>query len=132
MTVPKDNHIRGKRVRSYIPLFTGYVFLFGTEADRIRALATNRVARILPVADQEELRNDLRQVHHLIESDAPLTIERRLMPGRRVRVIAGAMAGLEGKVTARRSGCRLFVAVNMLQQGVSVAIDDYMLEPIDL
>jgi len=130
--VAKDNFIRGKRIRSYIPLFTGYIFLYGSEEERVGALTTNRISRILPVRDQQQLFNDLRQLRHLIESNAPLTVERRLMPGRRVRVIAGVLAGLEGTVTARRTPSRLFVAVNMLQQGVSVAIDDFMVEPIDM
>ena len=73
---------------------------------------------------------DLKQVHHLVETDAPLAIERRLMPGRRVRVKTGVMKGLEGTVLARRGKSRLFVAVNLLKQGVSVAIDDFMLEPV--
>ena len=129
--VAKDNSIRGRRVRSHVPLFNGYVFLFGTEEERVQTLTTNRVSRILPVDDQECLVGDLKQVRHLIETDAPLTIERRLMPGRRVRVKTGAMMGLEGIVTSRRGDSRLLVAVNFLQQGVSVAIDDFMLEPLD-
>lgn len=129
--VDKDHFFRGKRVRSHIPLFSGYVFLFGSDEERVLALTTNRISRILTVDDQDLLLHDLKQVRHLIESDAPLTIERRLVPGQRVRVKAGAMAGLEGTVVSRRNTSRLLVAVNFLQQGVSVAIDDFMLEPID-
>jgi hypothetical protein len=129
--VYKDHSIRGRLVRSHIPLFTGYVFLFGSHQERVLALTTNRVSRVLRVDDQELLWHDLRQVRRLIESDVPLTIERRLVPGQRVRVKVGAMTGLEGTITARRGRCRLLVAVRFLQQGASVAIDDYMLEPID-
>jgi len=128
--VPKDNLIRGRRVRSIIPLFSGYVFVFGCQQERTRVLMTNRVSRILPVPDQEGLLSDLGQVWTLIEADAPLTIERRLKPGQRVRVKSGAMKGVEGKVVSRRASCRLLVAVHFLQQGVSVEIDDYMLEPL--
>ena len=41
------------------------------------------------------------------------------------------MMGLEGTILSRRGDCRLLVAVNFLQQGASVAIDDCMLEPVD-
>jgi len=129
--VPKDRSVRGRRVRSHVPLFAGYVFLYGTEDERTLALTTNRISRILPIADQTGLYRDLRQVRHLIETDAPLTIERRLMPGRRVRVKSGAMMGLEGTVISRRGDCRLLLAVDFLQQGASVAISDFMLEPLD-
>ncbi|MBN2024125.1 MAG: UpxY family transcription antiterminator [Pirellulales bacterium] len=128
--VPKDHLIRGRVVRSQVPLFAGYVFLLGTDQERIAALTTNRVAHVLVVDDDEQLWMDLRQVHQLIASNAPLTVERRLAPGQRVRVKQGALCGIEGTVLARRRAPRLLVAVSMLQQGVSVAIDDYMLEPV--
>ncbi len=129
--VPKDNLIRGRHVRAHLPLFDGYVFLFGSNEERIRALTTNRISRILAVDDQELLHRDLCQVRQLIAAGAPLTIERRLAPGRRVRVKSGAMLGLEGTVIARRNTHRLLVAITFLQQGASVAIDDFMVEPID-
>lgn len=126
--IPKDNIIRGRRVRSHVPLFTGYVFLFGTDNERITALTTNRVSRILPVCDEEQLRQDLAQVKLLIEQDAPLALERRLVPGDLVRVKTGLLRGLEGVVIRRHGKQRLLVAVNYLQQGVSVEIDDCALE----
>lgn len=129
--IAKDRLIRGRRTRSHVPLFGGYVFLFGSEEERVRTLTTNRVSSILPVRDQEQLYDDLSQIRQLIDSDAPLTIERRLTRGRRVRVKAGAMMGIEGTVLSRRGQSRLLVAVNFLQQGASVAMDDFMLEPLD-
>lgn len=128
--VPKDNLIRGRRVRSFTPLFNGYVFLFGDETARLATLATNRISRILPVEDQHQLRCDLSQVQRLIASDAPLTVERRLTPGQAVRIKSGSLSGLEGTVLSRRAQTRLLVTVSMLQQGVSVEIDDFLLEPI--
>jgi hypothetical protein len=41
------------------------------------------------------------------------------------------MAGMEGIVLKRQGATRLLVAVTMLQQGVSVAVDDYLLDPVD-
>jgi transcriptional antiterminator RfaH len=128
--VPKDNLIRGRRVRSLIPLFGGYVFVYGSEDERVKSLTTNRISTILHVEDQAQLTHDLRQVATLIQSNAPLTVEKRLAPGNPVRIKAGPMAGLEGTVLARRGQTRLLVVVRMLQQGVSVEIDDFVLEPI--
>jgi transcriptional antiterminator RfaH len=130
-TIPKENYIRGRVVQSHLPLFPCYVFVLGDEDERVATLKTNRVSRVLPVLDQVELRSDLRQIRDLIDSGAPLTVESRLGPGRRVRVKCGPLAGLEGIVVCRRGECHLIVSVNFLQQGASVAIDDFMLEPID-
>ena len=122
---------RGRRRTSRAPLFAGYVFLYGAEEERVRTLATNRISRVLPVENGEQLLFDLRQLRQLIAAGAPLTIESRLAPGRRVRVRQGAFAGLEGIILKRRGETRLLVSVNFLQQGASVEIDDFSLEPLE-
>lgn len=129
--VPKENLVRKRVVHSHIPLFGGYVFMFGDEDDRIQALTTNRVSVTLNVDDQQQLRHDLNQLHRLIESGAPLTIEQRLQPGRKVRIKSGAFSGVEGVITQRRGGQRrLLVAVHFLQSGVSLEVEDFKVEPL--
>lgn len=121
----------GRKRTSYVPLFSGYVFLWGTEEDRFRALKTNCVSRSVHVVDGEELVRDLRQVQQMIRSKKPLTPEARLKPGMRVRVRSGSLENLEGVVIRRRGKDRLLVAVEFLQQGASVSIEDVQLERID-
>jgi transcription antitermination factor NusG len=119
-----------KRV-SFVPLFSGYVFLFAGEAERTKSLTTNRISRILSVSDPEQLIHDLEQLRRLIASDAPLTLEQRLAPGDRVRVKQGALMGMEGTVLVRRGVTRLLVSVNFLQQGASVEVEDFLLERVE-
>lgn len=128
--IPKENLIRGKKVKSLIPVFGGYIFLFVSEEERVTALTTNRISTILDVEDQDQLAYDLRNVQQLIQADAPLTIESRLIAGQQVRIKAGPMEGLEGVVEKRRGSSVLYVAVTMLQQCATMEIDDYLLEPI--
>jgi transcriptional antiterminator RfaH len=129
--VHKRSRSPGGRVReSYVPLFASYVFVFGTPADRQRALTTNCVSRSLAVSDQAQLVRDLRQIRRLIDLDAPLTVEARIEPGRRVRVRSGPMAGLEGTVSKRRGRDWLVVAVEFLGQGASVLLEDFQVEPV--
>ena len=129
--VAHTNMIRGRKVNSHMPVFSGYVFLFGNDTERVQSLKTNRISRVLDVADQTQLDHDLRNVARLIACDAPLTVERRLLPGQRVRIKTGAFAGVEGTVVQRRGRSRLLVAVNFLQQGVSIDIEDFQLEPLN-
>jgi len=129
--IPRTNFIRGRPVQSHLPVYAGYVFLFGSDEERMCVQATEHIFRLLPVEDQRQLRHDLTQLSELIEANAPLTVEERLLPGQRVRVKAGVLKGLEGTILMRRGEHRLFVAMNLLQQGVSMAIDDFMVEPID-
>jgi len=128
--ISKRTMCRGRTFNSSIPLFAGYVFLYGSEQERVVSLTTNRISRVLAVRDPDGLVRDLRQFRRLIASGAPLTIESRLAAGNRVRIRHGTLAGLEGTVLRRRGETRLLVSVNFLQQGASIEIEDYLLEPI--
>jgi transcriptional antiterminator RfaH len=107
------------------------MFMFGTTADRLRALKTNRISQIIAVDDGKQLCQDLQAVQRLIDNGTPLTIESRLEPDQRVRIRAGALQGLEGTVVRRKNATRIVVWVKMLQQGVSMDIEDYLLDPIE-
>jgi transcriptional antiterminator RfaH len=128
--IPRTTTIGGRRVKSLLPLFGGYLFLFGTDAERVQTLGTNRVSQLWSNSYVEELTRDLRSVRSLIESGVPLSPESRLQPGGRVRVKTGLLMGLEGVIISRRGEDRLLIAVNFLQQGVSIQIHDYQVEPI--
>jgi transcriptional antiterminator RfaH len=128
----KQSLSRGRRITSVVPFFSNYVFLFGDRAERVAALESNRVARTIDVPDwrQDEFGNDLAQIQCLIESGVPVSLESRIEPGERVRIKSGRLAGLEGVVTKRRGGWRLLIAVNYLQQGASIEIDDFAVEVV--
>ncbi len=121
---------RKRRVTSLIPLFRGYVFMFGTREERVGSMKTNRLSRVLEVHEPEQLRDDLARLQRLIASGCPLTLESRLAPGALVRITTGSLMGLEGVVLHRRGHTRLLVDVQFMQQGASIEIDDFMLEPI--
>ena len=119
------------RIRtSYEPLFPNYVFICGDEMARYNAVSTGSVSRWLPVARAEELITDLRQIHDLILTDAPLAPELRLEPGQRVRVRSGVFKGFEGTVLRRENEIRLLISVRYMGRGASVALDDCQLELI--
>lgn len=119
------------RVRSsYLPLFPSYLFLKGDRAARLQALETNLVVHCLSVADQGELHEDLTRVHQAQQSDSELAPEARLKPGAQVEVIDGSLAGLQGKVLRRGKQLRLVIEVRLLQQGVSVDIEHWMIRPL--
>jgi transcription antitermination factor NusG len=122
-------HSPGGRVRaSYVPLFPGYVFSLVDDEQRRSALATNTVARWIPIVDERMLVDDLRAIKRLIDTEKPLTPEARIEPGQAVRVRTGALRGLEGTVVKRRGAERLVVAVRFLNQGASIELEDVDLE----
>ena len=120
------------RVRtSFNPLFTNYLFLYGDGEARYRALQTNVISQTLEVKNGLQLTHDLRQIQRLIQLGLPLTLEARLQPGARVRIKQGPFTGFTGVVLKRLNENYLFVAVNFLQQGVSVKIEDFDVEPFE-
>ncbi|MCD0458745.1 transcription termination/antitermination protein NusG [Roseiconus lacunae] len=119
------------RIRtSFVPLFSNYVFLCGTDEQRYQAVCTGCVQKVSEITDVEILLSDLKQVSELIAIGAPMSIEERILPGQQVRVKNGAFAGFEGVVIRRDQETRLLVAVQFMDQGVSVKLDDCQLEPL--
>jgi hypothetical protein len=121
---------RGRMQSSFLPLFPGYLFLHGDSETRLVALETNLVAHTLAVVDQRGLHEDLVRVNKLIGSEMALTPEGRLEPGTPVAVIDGPLGGLEGKVIRSGKKCVFLVEVRFLQQGVSVELESWMIEPV--
>jgi transcriptional antiterminator RfaH len=114
--------------RSFVPLFPGYVFLYGGAEARLAALQTNLVANVLAVPDQRELLADLRGIRQLLASGAPLAAEPRLVPGAAVEITNGPLAGLHGRILRSGARLRFIVAVQFIQRAVSCEIEGWMLE----
>ena len=109
---------------SHVPLFPGYVFLLGTWEERLRALATSRVVRVLEVVNQQGLWHDLKQIRCLLASGVAVNREERLEPGTRVEIRSGPLAGLSGKIVRTASGQRFVVEVDFIRHGASVLLDE--------
>jgi transcriptional antiterminator RfaH len=121
---------RGRMQTSHLPLFPGYLFLHGNGETRLAVLESNLVAQVIPVVDQSQLHEDLARVNNLITSDMSLTPHGRLEPGTPVRVTGGPLAGLEGKIVRHAKNTVFVVEVRFLQQGVSVQLESWMIEPV--
>ncbi len=128
--VARRTVVRGQVLQSLVPLFPGYVFLLGDSEERLAALATGRVVRPLDVADQARLWADLRQIHRLIETGAPITPEDRLTPGVLVEVTEGPLAGLRGKIIRTATGQRFLVEIDFIQRGASILLDGFTLAQV--
>ena len=121
----------GRRTVSTVPVFTGYLFFTGNEQQRYQVLATNRVAKTLFVPNQPQLVTQLRHIHQVLTSNMEFEHLMGVRVGRWVRVVAGALAGVEGCVVQKLGKTRLAVSVDFLGQSVLVEVDAELLEPID-
>lgn len=121
----------GGKELAHVPLFASYLFLLGTARERILAMSTRLVTRILPVENQEQLRSDLVTIHRLVGTNRPMRIDSLCPPARGLmRIAHGELTGVQGMVTQEDGENRLVVRFNYLNQGVSFPIEDAVLEPI--
>ena len=121
---------RGGRAVSHLPLFPGYVFLHGGVEARMAALETGLLVGCIPVVDQARLWSDLESVYRLAATDGNLRPELRMLPGQNVEIVAGPLEGMRGRWIRQGGRGRFFVEVQMLSQGVSVEIDDWMIQAL--
>jgi transcriptional antiterminator NusG len=126
---------RDRRQLIHLPLFPGYLFV-KVSMDRYvwsEIVRTSGVVQVLgnaqgcvPVPEPQ-----IESVRTLLADSLGLSPHPYLQVGRRVRVVAGPLAGCEGiliKKSDRRS--RLIVAVDIIRQAVSVEMDAADVEPV--
>ncbi|MDA8564220.1 antitermination protein NusG [Mariniblastus sp.] len=129
--LPKRYRSPNGRLRtSFIPMFANYVFMLASEEERGIAMTTNCISACTQVVQNEVLIKDLRQICCIVDHGKALTPEAKLQAGSKVRVRNGPFAGLEGDVIRREGKTRLLLSVRYLEQGVSMEMDEALLEAI--
>jgi transcriptional antiterminator RfaH len=129
--VKVDRTPQGRKIRSNVPLFTGYVFLLGDELARIEAFRTNRLAQILEVYDQDTLVRDLRQIHQMLASGLAVLPEPVMPVGARVRIKTGPLMGIVGTVIRRGKRDHFVAVVQFLGRGATVELEDWQVERVE-
>lgn len=121
----------GRKRRVHAPLFPSYVFFAGDEDDRYQALATNRLCQVIKVIDQQAMVCELMALEKALASKKTITRYPHVAVGKRCRVRAGALKGVEGTVIQFDRATHLVLQVSMLGQGASLTIEPELLEPAD-
>jgi transcription antitermination factor NusG len=121
----------GRKTRSVLPLFTGYLFLLGDDLHRVEALRTHNLVSVLEVTDQEGLARDLRQIHQMVTSGLPVLPEPTHPIGSKIRILSGPLTGLVGTVVRRSKRDQFVAVVRFLGRGATVDLEDWQVERID-
>jgi transcription antitermination factor NusG len=127
----KLHHYRGRKMRSFIPLFTSYLFFCGKDKERVETLKTNRVANVIEVVDQQHFVDELEQIQQALAAGSPLSPHAYLKEGQKCRVTGGPLADLQGVVVRTSKTARLVLQIDMLGQAASVEIDTDLLELVE-
>lgn len=125
---------KDRRKELDLVLFPGYVFvqLDLQERDkRLAMLTTPGVLRFVtfhgePVpVDQDEIKF----INSTLTSGIAVSPHPYLQKGRRVRVVRGALAGIEGILVRRKERFRLVLSVNLIMQSVALEVDESEVTP---
>lgn len=127
----KVRHVRGRKIKSFLPLFSGYLFFCGDEKQRLELLRTNRVANLIKVKNQQVLLDELADIEHAIRAGVALERHKYIKAGQRCRVISGPLKNLEGIVLQTKTSIRLILRVEMLGQAASVEVDADLIELVE-
>jgi Transcription antiterminator len=122
---------KDRRVRLQLPLFPSYVFLRLALRDRLQVLQIPGVARLVgfngtPSALPE---SEVEALQRIVPAGLQVEPHRYLTVGRRVRVKAGPLAGIQGILVRKRNGDRFVVSVDLIMRSVALEVDALELEP---
>ena len=120
----------GSRITLELPLFPSYIFVRISRRERARVLEVPGVLSIagcgreplpLPDGEIEALRQGIGLAH--FEPHPYLVV------GKRVRINAGPLAGMEGVLIRKKNGFRVVLSLSMIVRSIAVELDIDDLEP---
>jgi len=125
---------KDRRMRLSVPLFPGYVFVRFAFDHRIGVLAVPGVVRLVgfngqPAALAESEIETLRLFDGKRICAEPHPY---LTTGRKVRVIRGALIGLEGVLVRKKGIARLLLSIDLIRQSAIIEVDSADVEPISM
>lgn len=115
-----------------LPLFPRYVFCRFKFEERAKILSILSVTSIVgfggkpcPLSDGE-----IQTIQSMVGSGLPIAPSPVVYVGQKVRIVDGALCGLEGVLAREKGGCRVIVNMDLLQRGVAVDIHRDLIAPI--
>jgi transcription antitermination factor NusG len=118
--------------KSYLPLFTGYVFFHGDLHDRLMALRSNVIVRLIEAPQPEELATQLRSLWIVQTTGATLVPHPYLGPGDEVEIVDGPLRGYRGVVQREKGKYRLVVNISLLHKAAAIEVARDALVPASI
>lgn len=115
-----------------LPLFPCYVFVRGGFERKLQVVSTPGVHMILYHGEQVATirAEEIAAIQAAIEGRFRMEPHPFLKCGQRVRVLRGALEGVEGILTRKKNLFRLVLSVDMLAQSVAVEVNAADVEPV--
>jgi transcription antitermination factor NusG len=114
-----------------LPLFPCYLFLRGGLDRKLQVVTTPGVHMILYRGEHAAIvpEQEIQSIQKAVGGSSRFEPHPFLRCGMRVRVIRGALEGVEGILVRKKNLCKLILSVDMLAQSVAVEIHASDVEP---
>ena len=118
-----------------VPLFSGYLFVHTnlTGDNKLRVLKVPGITAFVgdnkgpaPIPDEQ-----VEGVRAVVTQGLGCTVHSLLEEGDRVRVMRGALAGVEGRLVRINSSSRLVISIELIHQSIAVSIARGDVEPLE-
>lgn len=121
---------KDRRRQLELALFPGYVFVHIALKDRLCVLQVTGVVRFVSCNGQPVPLTDgeMESMKNGLASGASGKPHPYLTAGRRVRVRAGPLAGMQGILVRRKEGFRLVLSIDLIMQSVMLEVDEADIE----
>jgi transcription antitermination factor NusG len=114
---------KDRRIKLELPLFPSYIFVRLALCERLKVLQLPSIVRLVGFGGQPTALPD-NEIQALRASGTlPTEPHPYLTVGRRVRVKAGALGGVEGILIRRKNALRVVLSVNLIMKSASVEVD---------
>lgn len=123
---------KDRRVTLQMPLFPGYLFVRLPFLDRAKVLTMPNVVSLVggrnspSVVSEEEINWIKRGVEH-----GNAMPHASIAAGQRVRIIAGALAGMEGVLMRHQNNTRVAICLDSISRSFVVEVDLAAIEPLE-
>lgn len=121
----------GKTVTFEKPLFPNYLFLRLRSHERKRVYQSDYVANLLDVPDQQTFQEQLDAILTALETEYEICALPHISVGKKVKIRAGALRGMEGYVEERQGKLLVLLRLDFIGQSAGVKVEAGDLEVID-
>ena len=120
-----------RKIKLLSPLFPGYVFIKLPFVERLKVLVVPNVVNIVGTSNMPSVIPD-EEIEYIRRGMEGGNVQPHpyIKVGSRVRIKAGAMAGMQGILVRVQNCIRVLVALDSISRAFTVAVDNDWLEPV--